>query len=94
MRMRVGVLHASILSTLVWREELLARNRLPSNTLSMMTGKGPLGPVEMSSMFTALKVREDLAADDYRDPGCIDSRRAPLPFCSTNRRKTSLHLHP
>ncbi len=42
---------------------------LPANTLPMMTGRGPFGPVEMGGMFTVVKVREDLAPGDYRDPG-------------------------
>jgi hypothetical protein len=35
----------------------------------MMTGQGQYGPLEMGGMFTVLKVREGLAANDYRDPG-------------------------
>jgi len=42
---------------------------LPPNTLPMMTGTGQFGPIEMGGMFTVMKVREDLAAGDYRDPG-------------------------
>jgi len=42
---------------------------LPDNTLPMMTGTGPYGPVEMGGMFTTLKVRRDQKAGDYRDPG-------------------------
>jgi FtsP/CotA-like multicopper oxidase with cupredoxin domain len=42
---------------------------LPRNTLPMMTGEGPFGPLEMGGMFTVVKIREDLAAGDYRDPG-------------------------
>jgi FtsP/CotA-like multicopper oxidase with cupredoxin domain len=42
---------------------------MPDNTLPMMTGSGPFGPVEMGGMFTVLKVREGLAANDYKDPG-------------------------
>ena len=42
---------------------------LPDNTLPMMTGFGQFGPLEMGGMFTVVKVREDLAADDYKDPG-------------------------
>jgi FtsP/CotA-like multicopper oxidase with cupredoxin domain len=42
---------------------------LPDNTLPMMTGAGPFGPLEMGGMFTVVKVREGLAADDYKDPG-------------------------
>jgi hypothetical protein len=42
---------------------------LPENTLPMMTGAGPHGPIEMGGMFTTLKVRQDLPRDSYRDPG-------------------------
>ncbi|MFM7341389.1 MAG: multicopper oxidase family protein [Betaproteobacteria bacterium] len=42
---------------------------LPENTLPMMTGTGPYGPIEMGGMFTTLKVRSDLAVDSYADPG-------------------------
>jgi manganese oxidase len=39
----------------------------PKNTLPMMSGGGPFGPVGMGGMFTILKVRERLAT--YEDPG-------------------------
>ena len=42
---------------------------LPDNTLPMMTGTGPFGPIEMGGMFTVVKIREGLAAGDYKDPG-------------------------
>jgi len=42
---------------------------LPDNTLPMMTGQGPMGPLEMGGMFTVVKVRPDLKPGDYRDPG-------------------------
>ena len=42
---------------------------LPDNTLPMMTGFGQYGPLEMGGMFTVVKVREGLAAGDFRDPG-------------------------
>jgi len=42
---------------------------LPDNTLPMMTGQGPYGPIEMGGMFTTLKVRRDQKPSDYRDPG-------------------------
>jgi FtsP/CotA-like multicopper oxidase with cupredoxin domain len=45
------------------------RMPLPENTLPMMTGDGPFGPIEMGGMFTVMKVREGLSKDDYRDPG-------------------------
>jgi hypothetical protein len=41
----------------------------PENTLPMMMGKGPFGNLEMGGMFTVVKVRDGLAAGDYRDPG-------------------------
>ena len=41
----------------------------PDNTLPMMLGEGPYGHLEMGGMFTVVKVREQLAADDYGDPG-------------------------
>ncbi|MCR4320131.1 MAG: copper oxidase [Candidatus Brocadiaceae bacterium] len=40
---------------------------LPRNTLPMMTGKGPFGPIEMGGMFTVLKVHEGITC--YDDPG-------------------------
>ena len=42
---------------------------LPDNTLPMMTGEGPFGPMEMGGMFTVVKIREGLARGDYGDPG-------------------------
>jgi FtsP/CotA-like multicopper oxidase with cupredoxin domain len=43
--------------------------QIPDNTLPMMTGTGPFGPIEMGGMFSVVKVREGLARNDYRDPG-------------------------
>ena len=42
---------------------------MPDNTLPMMTGFGPFGPMEMGGMFSVVKVREGLGPDDYGDPG-------------------------
>ena len=39
----------------------------PKNTLPMMAGEGPFGPVEMGGMFTILKVRSGITS--YDDPG-------------------------
>jgi manganese oxidase len=39
----------------------------PKNTLPMMSGQGPFGPVEMGGMFTILKVRAGITS--YADPG-------------------------
>jgi hypothetical protein len=41
----------------------------PENTLPMMAGKGPFGNIEMGGMFTVIKVRDDIAPGDFRDPG-------------------------
>jgi len=42
---------------------------LPDNTLPMMTGTGPFGPIGMGGMFSVVKVRDDVQRGDYRDPG-------------------------
>jgi FtsP/CotA-like multicopper oxidase with cupredoxin domain len=42
---------------------------LPDNTVPMITGSGPLGPIAMGGMFTTVKVRRDQKPRDYRDPG-------------------------
>ncbi|MBX3707157.1 MAG: copper oxidase [Pseudomonadales bacterium] len=46
--------------------------RGPENTLPMMTGRGPFGNLEMGGMFTVIKVRDDLAPADFRDPGWFE----------------------
>ena len=50
--------------------------QLPDNTLPMMGGDEPFGPIDMGGMFTMIKVRETLAANDYRDPGCMRIQQA------------------
>ena len=44
----------------------------PRNTLPMMTGTGPFGPIEMGGMFTVVKVREGKVSDKesgwYKNP--------------------------
>lgn len=42
---------------------------LPNNTVPMMAGWGPHGPLEMGGMFSVVKVREGINAGDYSDPG-------------------------
>jgi len=42
---------------------------IPDNTLPMMTGQGPFGPIGMGGMFSVVKVRDDVARGDYQDPG-------------------------
>jgi manganese oxidase len=50
----------------------------PENTLAMMMGKGPFGNLEMGGMFTLIKVRDDLAKGDYRDPGWYDNPKGTV----------------
>jgi hypothetical protein len=42
---------------------------IPDQTLPMMTGTGPYGPIEMGGMFSMVKVRKDQKPGDYSDPG-------------------------
>jgi hypothetical protein len=46
---------------------------LPDNTIPMMTGWGPHGPIEMGGMFSVVKVRAGIGADDYSDPGWYEN---------------------
>jgi FtsP/CotA-like multicopper oxidase with cupredoxin domain len=58
--------------------------QLPENTLPMMTGQGPYGPIGMGGMFTVFKVRADQSRDDYSDPGWY----APPPGTTAYRSTT------
>jgi len=42
---------------------------LPDNTLPMMAGTGPFGPIGMGGMFSVVKVRDQQPRGDYSDPG-------------------------
>jgi FtsP/CotA-like multicopper oxidase with cupredoxin domain len=50
-------------------EHTAMRMQGPANTLPMMTGLGPFGPLEMGGMFTVVKVRDGVTPGDYTDPG-------------------------
>ena len=39
----------------------------PKNSIAMLGGKGPFGPIDMGGMFTILKVRDGIK--NYEDPG-------------------------
>ena len=52
----------------------------PDNTLPMMTGYAQFGPVEMGGMFSVVKVREGLAAGDYKDPGWFKNPEGTVAF--------------
>jgi FtsP/CotA-like multicopper oxidase with cupredoxin domain len=45
------------------------RMPLPANTLPMMMGEGPFGPIGMGGMFSVVKVRRNQKRGDYTDPG-------------------------
>lgn len=51
------------------------------NTLPMMTGTGPFGPIEMGGMFTVVKVRENLESYDD-DPGWYEYPKGTVAFKS------------
>ena len=53
---------------------------LPDNTVKMMEGWGPFGPIEMGSMFSVVKVRKGLAANDYADPGWYDNPEGTVAY--------------
>ncbi len=45
----------------------------PKNTLPMMTGKGPFGPIGMGGMFTLFQVRDNQAPHDYTPPAWYEA---------------------
>jgi len=53
---------------------------IPHNTLPMMTGTGPFGPIEMGGMFTTVKVRKDQKPGDYKDPGWYKQPKGSVAF--------------
>jgi FtsP/CotA-like multicopper oxidase with cupredoxin domain len=53
---------------------------MPDNTLPMMAAPGPYGSIDMGGMFTVVKIRADLAHDDYRDPGWYDPPRGSVAY--------------
>jgi manganese oxidase len=53
---------------------------LPQNTLRMMTGTGPYGSIDMGGMFTLVKIRADLARNDYRDPGWYQAPKGSVAY--------------
>lgn len=51
----------------------------PRNTLPMMTGEGPFGPMEMGGMFTVVKIRDELTDNESvgwynHPPGSVAKR--------------------
>jgi FtsP/CotA-like multicopper oxidase with cupredoxin domain len=56
---------------------------LPENTLPMMSSPGPYGNIDMGGMFTIIKIRPDLAPDDYRDPGWYRAPKGSVAYLWT-----------
>jgi FtsP/CotA-like multicopper oxidase with cupredoxin domain len=56
---------------------------LPENTLPMMTGEGPHGPIGMGGMFSVFKVRADQPQGDYSDPGWYAPPPGTMAYRST-----------
>ena len=52
---------------------------LPDNTLPMMSGQGQYGSIEMGGMFTTVKIRDGLGANDYTDPGWCRHPQGTVP---------------
>ncbi len=50
----------------------------PENTMPMMTGIGPFGPLEMGGMFTLIKVRDGI--ESYQDPGAYKHPSGTLAY--------------
>ena len=57
------------------RHAAMGHMKGPENTLPMMTGQGPFGPIGMGGMFTVVKIRERLSAGV--DPGWYDRTDVP-----------------
>jgi len=60
---------------------------LPENTLPMMTGEGPFGPLEMGGMFTVVKVRDDVKPGNYRDPGWYQHPKGTMAYEWTDKQE-------
>ncbi len=67
---------------------------MPDNTLPMMTGFGPFGPMEMGGMFSVVKVREGLAAGDYKDPGWYAHPPGTVAYELKAEASSAPHRHP
>ena len=49
------------------------------------------GPLEMGGMFTVVKVRPGLAANDYKDPGWYSTRKGQSPMSGLARSSPKPH---
>ncbi|HKO89231.1 MAG TPA: copper oxidase [Burkholderiales bacterium] len=53
---------------------------IPDNTLPMMSGVGPFGPLEMGGMFTVVKVRADQKRGDYSNPDWYKHKKGEVAY--------------
>jgi FtsP/CotA-like multicopper oxidase with cupredoxin domain len=60
------------------------RMDLPENTLPMMMGAGPHGPIGMGGMFTVFKVRAEQPRGDYSDPGWYSPPPGTITYRTTD----------
>jgi len=69
------------------------RMPVPDNTLPMMSGEGQFGPAEMGGMFTLIKIRKDLAANDYKDPGPYEHPEGTVAYEFKDEAEEAAHLN-
>jgi hypothetical protein len=55
-----------------------AMNSVGHSVPNLMGGTGSFGTVDMGGMFTVLKVRDHLEANDYNDPGWYDNPKGAV----------------
>jgi len=58
--------------------EHLGMMATPRNSIAMLGGQGPYGPIDMGGMFTIVKVRDEIDYD--RDPGWYQQPRGTSPW--------------
>lgn len=64
---------------------------LPENTLPMMSGNGPFGPIEMGGMFTTVKIRPDQRPGDYSDPGWYRHPQRSVAYALNGKKELGPH---
>jgi FtsP/CotA-like multicopper oxidase with cupredoxin domain len=67
--------------------------KMPENTLPMMMGQGPHGPIEMGGMFTMLKTRENQKPGDFSDPGWYDAPKGTTAWRVSSSAPAPEHEH-
>jgi hypothetical protein len=60
---------------------------MPDNSLPMMAGFGPLGPLEIGGMFSVVKVREGLGMTNTRTRAGINNALPASPTSLQNRHR-------